>query len=81
MHEIIIAYDRMDADSGCETDAACKTEHLPEAARGGAAPDAKQDGNSCRTDAAAKPCAVVSDERHEARINGSQIIGNDFHEG
>ena len=73
MAGVVISDQRMDSDGGAPAGDTADQQCLPERARRCAVPDTGEQEKACRGDSAAKPCAVVGDERDETRIDRVEL--------
>ena len=81
MNQIVVTYDRMDADSSGKPYHSRETQYLPETSGRRATPNAEEYGDSRRTNRSAKPRSVMGDQRYQTVTNALEIRPLKTHEG
>ena len=73
MERIEVADRRMSADAGAEPDEADQDQRPPQSSRRGRSPHDDENRQAGATDAAAETRSIMSDERHQARIQAMDL--------
>ena len=80
MKQVRVTDDQMYPDGSTEARHAGACEGLPQATRGSPEQRARRNDATAREEATPEACAVMCDERHEARVDGVEVGNGQPHE-
>jgi hypothetical protein len=80
MQQVRVADDQMYPDGGTEARHAGACKGLPQATRGSPEQGARRNDAIARKEATPEACAIMCDERHEARVDGVEVGNGQAHE-